>query len=86
MYPCEFNKNSSIVSQDRVQTNRFWSKFDILMSHVTLDIRSRSPKTNPFIPLFHLIPMMCPHEYDKNPFIGSRDRVHSSIFSPNLTF
>ena len=36
MYPYEFNKNSSIVSQDRVQTNRFWYKCDILMSPVTL--------------------------------------------------
>ena len=30
MYPCEFNKNSSTVSQDRVQTNRFWSKCDLV--------------------------------------------------------
>ena len=51
MYTCEFNKNPSIVSQDRVQRNRFWSKFDILMSPVTLEIRSRSPKANPLIPL-----------------------------------
>ena len=53
MYPCEFNKNTciSIVSRDRVQINRFWSKFDILMSPVTLEIRSRSPKSNPLIPL-----------------------------------
>ena len=62
MYPCEFNKNSSIVSQDRVQTNRFWSKFDILMSPVTLEIRSISPKSNP---LDSPIPKMYPHEYEK---------------------
>ena len=52
MYPCEFNKNPSIVSQVRVQTNRFWSKFDILMSPVTLEIRSSSPESNPLILLF----------------------------------
>ena len=51
MYPCEFNKNPSIVSQNIVQRNRFWSKFDILMSPVTLEIGSRSPKSNPLIPL-----------------------------------
>ena len=51
MYPCEFNKNPSIVSQNRVQRNRFWSKFDIIMSPVTLEKRSRSPKSNPLIPL-----------------------------------
>ena len=51
MYPCEFNKTLSIVSQNRVQRNRFWSKFDILMPPVTLEIRSRSPKSNPLIPL-----------------------------------
>ena len=59
MYPCEFNKNSLTVSQDRVQTNRSWSKFDILMSPVileirsmTLEIRSKAPKSNPSISLF----------------------------------
>ena len=52
MYPCEFNKNSSIVSQDRVQTNRFRSKFYILMSPVSLEIRSISSKSNPLIPWF----------------------------------
>ena len=51
MYPCESNKNLSIVSQNRVQRNHFWSKFDILMPPVTLEIRSRSPKSNPLIPL-----------------------------------
>ena len=30
--------------------------------------------------------MMYPREYDKNPFIGSRDRVHSSIFLSNFNF
>ena len=50
MWPCEFNEDLSIVSQDKVQTNHFWSKFDILMSPVTLE----RPKKIPVFPLTRL--------------------------------
>ena len=47
----KFGPNESNDSRDRVQTNCFGSKYDILSACVTLKMGSRSPKPTPFLRL-----------------------------------
>ena len=46
----KFGQNPSFWLRDRVQTNFFWSKFDIQSAGVNLKKRSRSQKSNHFFP------------------------------------
>ena len=48
----KFGQNLSFGSRDRMQTSFFWSKFNIQSADVTLKMRSMSPKSNHFFPMF----------------------------------
>ena len=50
----KFGQNTSFGSRERVQISFLGSKFDIQRAGVTLEMRSRSPKSNPFFPMSKL--------------------------------